>query len=646
MVLGAAAFLIIDRIQAEEETANRLLGGLIMADNHGTLVTLSSDQVKRVAVIVDRQETFWGLLSTGYTTAQMHDAYLVVLVVAEEPPTWLEIPENYDSSRIILEVVSDKAPARRIIKIIKQIHPMLLGLSMETAGKGLQSTPNEMFDSIIQQVPCPIYLLKCKSGWSISSALSAFVPFWDDANTRFAIDTALGLNPSLKITAGIVVPPSVEPEDLINRKNEFADQTSKWHSSSRFTTKILQGFNEQQCLLDEAEGYDFMLFGTSRGNLIASIFLGAKSNKLAIAAKGPVITFREYQGKPGATMAGIWSQANRLLPTLDQEDRIEAYRLIRRGGRPTRDFFSMTALSAAIASLGLILDSAAVIIGAMLVAPLMSAIIGMGMAIIHGDMRFLLVTSTAVVKGTVIAVFTGFVFGLVNFHGEATAQILQRTSPSILDLLVALISGVAAAYALCRKNVSNSLPGVAIAVALVPPLATVGVCLSIGYWGLAIGAFKLFTTNLVAIVFASALVFASFGFRPNQGAAYDDRKIKVFQRSFLATGLLVLLMLVLLATKITQGIQEANLDEEVRSELRLYLSELAIPATVQGWNMEEVQADTTRFDLQLHATRALAPAEVEALRERLAEAIGTPIALNLEMIPVTIIQSEKPGSEP
>ena len=517
---------------------------------------------------------------------------------------------------------------------------------METAGKGVQSNPNEMFDSIIQQVPCPIYLLKCESGWSISSAPSAFAPFWDDANTRFAIDTALGLSPSLKITAGIVVPPTAEPEDLINRKNELADQTSKWLSSSRFTTKILQGFNEQQYLLDEAERYDFMLLGASRGNLVASIFLGAKSNKLAIAAKGPVIILREYQGKPGATMAGIWSQVNRLLPTLDREDRIEAYRLIRRGARPTRDFFSMTALSAAIASLGLILDSAAVIIGAMLVAPLMSAIIGMGMAIIHGDMRFLLVTSTAVVKGTVIAVFTGFMLGLVNFYGEATAQILQRTSPSILDLLVALISGVAAAYALCRKNVSNSLPGVAIAVALVPPLATVGVCLSIGYWGLAIGAFKLFITNLVAIVFASALVFASFGFRPNQGAAYDDRKIKVFQRSFLASGLLVLLMLVLLATKTTQGIQEANLDKDVRSELRVYLSELAMPATVQAWNMEPGNANTTRFDLQLHASRALAPAEVEALRERLAEAIGTPIALNLEMIPVTIIQSEKPGSEP
>jgi len=616
-----------------------------MGDNHRALATLSSDQEKSVAIIVNQQETFTGILSTGYVTAQMHDAHLVVLVVADNLPSWFQIPGDYDNSRIILEVISDKAPARRIINVIKQIRPLVLGLSMEIVDEDVRSMSGREFDSIVQQVPCPVYQLKCASGWSISNALSAFVPLRDDANTRYAIDAILELSPRLEITAGVVVPPSAEPEDLINRKNELDDQTSGWRSSGRFTTKILQGFNEQQSLLDEAERHDFMLLGASRSSLLASVLLGASSNKLAIAAKGPVITLCEYQGKPGATMAGMWSQVNRLLPTLDQEDRIEAYRLIRRGGRPTRDFFSMTALSAAIASLGLILDSAAVIIGAMLVAPLMSAIIGMGMAIIHGDMRFLVVTSTAVVKGTVIAVFTGFVFGLVNFHGEATAQILQRTSPSILDLLVALISGVAAAYALCRKNVSNSLPGVAIAVALVPPLATVGVCLSIGYWGLAIGAFKLFTTNLVAIVFASALVFASFGFRPNQGAAYDDRKIKVFQRSLLATGLLVLLMSVLLATKINQGIQEANLDEEVRSELRLYLSELAIPATVQGWNMEEVKADTTQFDLQLHATRALAPAEVEALRERLAEAIGTPIALNLEMIPVTIIQSEKPGSE-
>ena len=615
-----------------------------MEDKHRALATLSSDQ-ESIAIIVNRQETFTGLLSTGYVTAKMHDAHLVVLVAAEKLPSWFEIPEEYDSSKIILELVSNKAPARRIIKIIKQIQPLLLGLSMEIADKGVRSTSGGEFESIVQRVPCPVYLLKCASGWNISNALSAFVPFRDDANTRFAIDAALDLSPRLKITAGVVAPPSAEPEDLINRKNELADQTSGWHSTGRFTTKILQGFNEEQSLLDEAERHDFLLLGASRSNLVASVLLGASSSKLAIAAKGPVITLHEYQGKSGATIAGMWSQVDRLLPTLDQEDRIEAYRLIRRGARPTRDFFTMTALSAGIASLGLILDSAAVIIGAMLVAPLMSAIIGMGMAIIHGDMRFLLITGTAVVKGIVIAILTGFVFGLVNFHGEATAQILQRTSPSILDLLVALISGVAAAYALCRKNVSNSLPGVAIAVALVPPLATVGVCLSIGYWSLAIGAFKLFATNLVAIVFASALVFTSFGFRPNLGAAHDDRKLKVFQRSFLATGLLVLLMLVLLATETTQEYQEANLDEEVRAELRMYLAKLELPATVQAWNMEPGNANTTRFDLQLHASRELMPAEVEALREHLAEAIGTPIALNLEMIPVTIIQSEKPGSE-
>ena len=139
----------------------------------------------------------------------------------------------------------------------------------------------------------------------------------------------------------------------------------------------------------------------------------------------------------------------------------------------------MIALFASIAALGLILNSVAVIIGAMLVAPLMSAIIGMGMAVVHGDFRFLLLTLRATLTGAGIAVLIGFIFGLINFSSETTAQILQRTDPSTLDLVVALISGVAAAYALCRKNVSNSLPGVAIAVALVPPLLrqSVSACL-------------------------------------------------------------------------------------------------------------------------------------------------------------------------
>lgn len=611
-----------------------------MNSEYQTMAALAPGEHKIIAVIVDQEESFSAMLSTGYLTAESQDAYLLLLLVADASPAWMEIPEEYDKSRIIVEFLPNKSPEKNIIKLIRRFRPLLLGLPMDTEDMEGRYLAGKEFDIILQQAPCPVYLVKSPPSWTLSPSLSAFVPFWNDRNTTFAIDTALEISPRLKITAGVVVPPSADLDDLSMQKDELESQTGKWLDSDRFKIKILRGYDENQTLLKEIEHYDFLLIGASRGNRIARTLFGESRNKLATDANGPAIILREYQGKSGATLTSAWSYIDRFLPTLAREDRIEAYRVIRRGGRPTQDFFTMTALSSAIASLGLILDSAAVIIGAMLVAPLMSAIIGMGLAIIHGDMRFLFKTTSAVCKGLIIAILTGFVFGLVNFHGEPTDQILQRTSPSILDLLVALISGIAAAYALCRKNVSNSLPGVAIAVALVPPLATVGVCLSIGYWNLALGAFKLFFTNLVAIVFASALVFASFGFRPNIDTTQDQRKLKVFQRSFLATGILVTLMVVLLVTRTTEEVREASLEEDISYELSRYLDELKIPADLDQWSMTAVSAGTTQFDLQLKAPRELVSAEVDSLRQRLVEALDTPVVLNIELIPVTHLKSQ------
>ena len=513
-------------------------------------------------------------------------------------------------------------------------------MQMNTGKHDARYLAGKDLNIIVQQAPCPTYVIKSPSGWSLSDDHKVLVPFWDDANTRFAIDTLFAINPNLQITASIVVSPSDAPADVSMQNEDLSLQTSKWHKEKSFTTKILRGYKENQAVAEEMKKHDFLLLGASRGNQIARTLFGDIRNKIVTQVEGPAIILREYQGRAGATMSSTWNVFDRLLPTLTKEERIEAYRMIRRGGRPNRDFYSMIVLSSAIASLGLILDSAAVIIGAMLVAPLMAAIIGMGMAIIHGDIKFLKITTTAVLKGALLAILTGFIFGLINFHGNATAQMLQRTSPSILDLVVAIISGVAAAYAMCRKNVSSSLPGVAIAVALVPPLTTVGVCLSIGFWSLSLGALKLFLSNMVGIVFASALVFASFGFKPNLDNTKDKRKITVFQRSIIASATLVVVMLILLVTRTVKEVRDANLDNEVQEEITAYLTDLKLPTSVDHWSMTATNSGTTKFDLRLETTRQLTAAEVESLRKRMEQTLGTPVSLDLVLIPVSRISSK------
>jgi uncharacterized hydrophobic protein (TIGR00271 family) len=257
------------------------------------------------------------------------------------------------------------------------------------------------------------------------------------------------------------------------------------------------------------------------------------------------------------------------------------------------------------------------------------------MAIIQGDARFLEQTLRTTLKGTLIAIVTGFLLGLINFHGEATAQMLQRTAPSILDLAIALVSGVAAAYAICNKNVSNSLPGVAIAVALVPPLATVGVCLSIGYFLMAWGAFKLFLSNMVAIVFASAVVFASFGFRPDFNATTRERRTRIFTRMFSASGSLVIVMLLLLIVETRQEINQTSFEEEVENELTSFLEALEIPAVLTEWKLSATSSGNSQVDVTLKSPRSLTAEEHKKLHERVIQSLGNPAVLHIDIEPVS-----------
>lgn len=179
-------------------------------------------------------------------------------------------------------------------------------------------------------------------------------------------------------------------------------------------------------------------------------------------------------------------------------------------------FILLIILSASIAAFGLIASSAAVVIGAMLVSPLMVPIMGTAAALLRGWVRGVVRSLATVALGVVLAFSTGYVVSMaVSDRLAATqlpAELLARTSPTLLDLFVAVAAGAAGGYVLVRREASGALPGVGIAVALVPPLATVGICTELGRGDLAWRAFLLFATNLAAIVFAAAAVLALLGF--------------------------------------------------------------------------------------------------------------------------------------
>ena len=188
-------------------------------------------------------------------------------------------------------------------------------------------------------------------------------------------------------------------------------------------------------------------------------------------------------------------------------------------------FFALMGFASVIASMGVITDSTAVVIGAMLVAPLMTPLMGMAISLVMGWPNRLLRATTIVVSGIVFAISIGVLLGL--FMGADTAtntQIIARISPTTFDLVTAIAAGGAGAYGLSRPDVSDSLPGVAIAISLVPPLSVVGIAWSQGDFDAGAGALLLFSTNMVAILVVGGLTFILTGVTPvDQAAKSGDR---------------------------------------------------------------------------------------------------------------------------
>lgn len=207
---------------------------------------------------------------------------------------------------------------------------------------------------------------------------------------------------------------------------------------------------------------------------------------------------------------------------LSDEDRREAEQEIYDGGRLTRAYGFMLFSACGIAALGLLQSSVAVVIGAMLISPLMGPIMAMGMALARLRPRAFKSAATTLLVGAFLSVLASTLIVWASPLKEVTPEILARTRPTLLDLIVALLSGFVGAYLTINRK-GAAIAGVAIATALMPPLAVVGFGLATGAWPVAGGAFLLFLTNVIAILGSVFVVARRYGYRPGrrQGAAWE-----------------------------------------------------------------------------------------------------------------------------
>jgi uncharacterized hydrophobic protein (TIGR00271 family) len=300
-------------------------------------------------------------------------------------------------------------------------------------------------------------------------------------------------------------------------------------------------------------------------------------------------------------------------------------------------FWTMLLLSGIIATAGVLADSTATVIGAMIIAPLSTPIMGIALGIVK---RERVRAGRFVVAGGALVVLTGVLAALLvpgSVDVATNPQITGRTSPTLIDLVAAVATGLAGAVGLARKDVAAVLPGVAIAISLVPPLAVVGVCLGSGAVPQAFGALLLFVSNLIALVLAGTLLFAVLGYSGEADRA--ARRVGANRRTSLtlaATGLLVLLPLAA-NTALVAGLHVYT--ERIRGVAERWV------APLPGAEVTDVRFISGVFHIDVRAPSALPPTSslLSALGEQVPD--GFSIVVNTtvgDVVEVGRVGGEEP----
>ncbi|MFA5105379.1 MAG: TIGR00341 family protein [Candidatus Micrarchaeia archaeon] len=327
------------------------------------------------------------------------------------------------------------------------------------------------------------------------------------------------------------------------------------------------------------------------------------------------------------------------LGTITDEEKEEVYKEIREGSHPSNEYFIMLIIAAIIATIGLLTNNVAVIIGAMLVSPLLLPVIGLSLGAVKGDLGIFYSAIEAEAKGIAVVIALVTALTLLMPNASITSEVLLRTHPTPLDLLVALASGAAAAYALSRKNIGAALPGVAIAVAVMPPLCAVGIGFALRRPDVAIGAALTFIANVVAINFASSIVFWLFNFSPKWVLGAEADIMKKIRTS----AILLLLILIPLGWIMWQSVQSSNINNTIGTVLSSQIEGI-VGASLVGFSYEQGKNGAINVYATLDTPKTITPDKAEEMRVALEKNLGQTTYLDLRITEIKTVNAQPAAS--
>lgn len=295
------------------------------------------------------------------------------------------------------------------------------------------------------------------------------------------------------------------------------------------------------------------------------------------------------------------------------------------------DYVVLTILSAVIASFGLLLNSAAVIIGAMILAPLMSPILAISFSGLIYRRDLLMRSGLTILLGVILACLVSLIIGSLFADIGTTSEILARTKPNIMDLFVALAAGFLGGYVKIRRPLAVAIPGVAISISLMPPLCTTGIGLSLGLPNIYVGAALLFVTNLVCIVLSGLFAFWFVDFK------YLEKNWKALLWPAATSLLLAIPLLFNFWTLAEEGKLKRELNFLLKSKTYTFqaidISKIEVDS-FQRPIMVSITVNTTHLDLSQK--------QAHMVKEYLAKKIGKPINLIVNMSPIIQVTDFEP----
>ena len=295
------------------------------------------------------------------------------------------------------------------------------------------------------------------------------------------------------------------------------------------------------------------------------------------------------------------------------------------GAALTGPYLAMNIAAAFIAGFGLMENSPAVIIGAMLIAMLFGPIVGIAMALAEADLRLLGRALVAEFVGAVCVLAVGLLIGFSTRHLVIGSEILNRTAPNLLDLLIALVGGVAGGFTFLSPSLSSVIVGIAIATALVPPLTTCGILLARGLPETAMGAFLLFLANFSAIAFGAMIVFLLAGYR----SVAPEQARKVLLPRLISVALLLVLAVHLSGTLVRTSarvILQSNIHKVLSQEI----------AKIPGARLADVKLvpkqGKTNAWVVIRTPQPFTPQQVAHLNDVVNTAVGRTIGLTVRSV--------------